>query len=153
MQTESKLFNFLAVFMLPLGIVYWIVSKEPLGTILLAITAVAFALVGCYLYLQSKRLGGPRPEDYDATQEDGAGEVGSFPVASIWPFVGAMGMTVMSFGLVFNGFLAIPGATLMAAAVFGMARESSASEHGPSLEELAHPEADAAPNFSDQVKK
>jgi len=155
MRTEWKLFIYLAVFMLPLGVIYWILSREEAGALLLVVTSVAFAFVGVYLYMQSKYMNGLRPEDYNAKPEDGTGEVGSFPAGSIYPFLGALGMTMLCYGLVFNGFLALPGVGLIGFAVIGMARESSdATTAHSELNEKANEGAPIPPSdFTDQVKK
>jgi len=154
MRTEWKLFVYLGIFMLPLGVVYAILSREEAGSLLLIAVVVAFAFIGIYLLMQSRRMDGLRPEDYDATTEQGAGEVGSFPVGSIWPFVAASGVTLMSFGIVFNGFFAIPGFAFIIAAVIGMARESAISETGHvDLDDKSNPAVSPGTGFSDQVKK
>jgi len=154
MRTEWKLFSYLALFMLPLGVVYAILSKEEAGALLLIATVIAFAFIGIYLMMQSRRMDGLRPEDHDATIADGAGEVGSFPVGSVWPFVAASGITLMAFGLVFNGFLAVPGFALVIGSVIGMARETELGQIGhPDLDSMADAAVDPGEGFSDQVKK
>lgn len=159
MRTEYKLFVGLGLFMLPLGIIYLFVGHytsgiEIAGTIMLLLVAISFAFIGIYLLIQSKRMNGLRPEDYDASPEDGAGEVGAFPAASIWPLIAAAAVTTIGFGLVFSTFICIPGLGLLLASVIGMARESEIS--GTAHEDIDahnHVGVEAAPTFSDQVKK
>jgi uncharacterized membrane protein YfcA len=154
MRTEYKLFVALGIFMLPLGIIYWFVSYEIAGSIMLLIVAIAFAFIGVYLAIQSKRMAGFRPEDYDATQEEGVGVVGSFPGSSIWPLISAIALTFIAFGLTFSSFLAIPGLGLLLATVIGMARESEIAElHHEDIDAHNHQGVTPAPNFSDQIKK
>jgi hypothetical protein len=157
MRTEWKLFLGLGIFMLPLGIVYWVLTAlygglEIAGSLLLIIVALAFAFVGVYLLIQSKRLGGARPEDRDADPSEGAGSVGSFPVSSVWPLIGAIGALMLAYGLIFGIYLAIPGLLIIVTTVIGFARESEIS--GLHMENLsAAPGVDPEPTFSDQVKK
>ena len=67
----------------------------------------------------------PRPEDRtDATMEDGAGVIGSFPASSIWPFVLGMGLFLMVLSIVFGLWLIAPGAALVVSAVIGVTVES-----------------------------
>lgn len=160
MRTEWKLFTFLGIFMLPLGIAYAVVGElstgvEIAGTILLLIVAVSFAFIGVYLWLQAQRMHGElRPEDWDATPEDGQGEVGSFPAASIWPLAGAGGVTVVALGLVFGYFLLPVGFGLIFATVIGMARESEISDlHHLPTDHHATPGHEPKTGFSDQVAK
>lgn len=155
MVTEWKLFVGLGVFMLPLGIIYWFTSYEEAGSLMLVILAIAFLFMGVYLWWESRKMNGLRPEDYDSLPSDGEGEVGSFPVGSIWPFVGASGVLLIGYGLIFTTFLVTPGLFLIVATIIGMARESYQAEigHVP-LDE--HNDVDATPienAFSDQVKK
>ena len=160
MRTEWKLFTYLGIFMLPLGVAYAIVGHlgsgiEIAGTIMLLIVAVAFAFIGVYLYLQAQRMHGElRPEDWDATPADGQGEVGSFPAASIWPFVGATGVTICALGLVFGTFFLPVGLPLILATVIGMARESEVKDlHHVPTDHAATPGHVPQTGFSDQVKK
>lgn len=154
MRTEWKLFLGLGIFMLPLGIAYWFTSYEVGGSILLIVVAIAFSFIGTYLLIQSQRMGGARPEDYDAEMSDGVGEVGSFPVSSIWPLVGAIAAMTLGYGLIFGTYLAIPGIFLLIMTVIGFAREAELSHlgHAP-LEHAAQIGTNPEPTFSDQVKK
>ncbi len=141
--------------MFPLGVVYWFTSYEEAGSLMLVVLAVAFLFLGAYLFFESKKMDGLRPEDYDATPSEGEGEVGSFPVGSIWPLVGATGAMLIAYGLIFTTFIAIPGGFLIFATVLGMARESYEAEIGhlpvDHNASATAPEPDGA--FSDQVKK
>lgn len=159
MRTEWKLFIGLGIFMLPLGVAYWVITAlysglEIAGSIMLIVVAIAFAFIGIYLLIQSRRLDGARPEDYDATPEDGIGSVGSFPVSSIWPLIGAIGVMVFGYGLIFGVYIAIPGLFMIVATVIGFAREAEMSHLGlEDLDHAANPSATPERVFSDQVKK
>jgi hypothetical protein len=160
MRTEAKLFLGLGFFMLPLGIIYAIAGGmtsgvEIAGAILMFVVAIAFTFIGVYLSFQAKHLGGLRPEDWDATPAEGQGEVGSFPVSSIYPLLGAIGVTIVAFGLVFSTILVAPGFLLIFLTVIGMARESEISElHQQPLDHaVTSGHAQDGPSFSDNVKK
>lgn len=159
MRTESKLFIWIGTFMMTPAIAYLITGHymtgvEIAGTILMFVVAIAFLFIGTYLAIQARRMGGLRPEDWDATPADGAGDVGSFPVSSIYPFMGASSLTLVGFGLVFNVFLCIPGIFMILLTVIGMARESEISDYGHlHLGSDATEGHAAAPTFSDNVKK
>ena len=67
----------------------------------------------------------PRPEDRtDASMEEGAGVIGSFPASSIWPFVLGMGLFLMVLSMVFGLWLIAPGAALVVSSVIGVTVES-----------------------------
>jgi hypothetical protein len=157
MRTEWKLLLGLGIFMLPLGIAYWVTTTlwtgvEIGGSIMLIVVAIAFIFMGTYLFIQSRRLGGSRPEDYDALPSDGAGAVGSFPTSSVWPIVGALGAVTLGYGLIFGLYLALPGLFLIFATVLGLAREAEVSGlHSETIS--GYPDIQPDPTFSDQVKK
>lgn len=160
MRTEWKLFIYLGVFMLPLGVAYAIAGElssgiEIAGTILLLIVAVSFAFIGVYLWMQAQRMHGElRPEDWDATPADGQGHVGSFPGGSIWPLVGATGATILACGLVWGHFFIPIALGLIFATIIGMARESEVADlHHVPTDAHATPGHEPRTGFSDQVKK
>ncbi len=67
----------------------------------------------------------PRPEDRtDATMEEGAGVIGSFPGSSIWPFVLGMGLFLTALSAVFGLWLLAPGLSLVISAAVGATVES-----------------------------
>jgi len=67
----------------------------------------------------------PRPEDdEDATIEDNAGTIESFPGSSIWPFVLGMGAFAAALTFVFGLWLAPIAAVLIVTAAIGGTVES-----------------------------
>jgi hypothetical protein len=127
MRTEAFTFLGVAAFTAVIGLIYWIASGEPTGTVLLGVTAAFGALPGVYLYRQSRRMA-PRPSDRrDASPADGAGSVGEFPESSIWPFVLAGGVALTGIGLVFGLWSTLPGVLLLVLAFVGGTLESRSS--------------------------
>ncbi len=124
MRTELKFLAFSGAFGLGVGAVYWFVSYERTGTVLLLLMGVSAAFMGAYLLARGIR--SARPED-DPRAEHGRETgmpVGYFHAKSIWPFVMAVGATAGAIGLVYGIWLAVPVAILFAAATVGMMRES-----------------------------
>ena len=126
MKVERRLFLGAAAFFAVTASVYWIVSYEDAGTTMLGASVPAFAFVGLWLWFQARKHGGGhRPEDdAEATHADAAEDLGYFPASSAWPFVLSAGAVVLANGLVFGPPIAVLGVLLMAAAVFGYAREA-----------------------------
>jgi hypothetical protein len=123
-KVEWRLFAGAAGFFTVTAAIYWFVTYEDAGTTMLAASVPAFALVAAWLWFQHRKVG-PRPEDRgDANPADGAGDVGYFPASSAWPFILAAGVIVLANGLVFGPPIAVVGALLMLAGVFGFAREA-----------------------------
>ena len=120
MKVEGFLFAFLAAFFVPVTIVYWLLSKDPTGTTILALTIGLPFMIGYYLLFTARRLEA-RPEDRpDAEVSEGSGEVGFFPPHSWWPIALAGGFGVLLVGLIIGPFLAAIGAGLTVVAVFGL---------------------------------
>jgi hypothetical protein len=124
MKVEWRLFLGAAVFFTVTASAYWFVSYEDAGTTMLGASVPAFALVGVWLWSQSRRHG-PRPEDDgEGRPADAAEDLGYFPSSSAWPFVLSAGAVVLANGLVFGPPIAVIGMLLMLAGVFGYAREA-----------------------------
>jgi hypothetical protein len=114
----------IAIFFGIVGAIYWFVSYEQGGTVMLAGTTLLGLLPGSYYLWWSRRMK-PRPEDRtDATVEEGSGIIGSFPNSSIWPFILGMGLFLIVLSLVFGLWLLTPGAALVISALVGVTVES-----------------------------
>ncbi|HUO49548.1 MAG TPA: cytochrome c oxidase subunit 4 [Acidimicrobiales bacterium] len=129
MRIEALILIGVAVFFGVVGAVYWFWAAgtgqpEPGGTAMLIGTTLLGLVPGSYYLWWSLRMR-PRPEDRDeATIEEGAGVVGSFPGSSIWPFVLGMGLFLVVLSLVFGLWLAAPGGALVISAAIGVTVES-----------------------------
>ena len=94
MKFEGSLFIGCAIFFGAADIVYWYFSKDPTGTVALALSVGLAFLTGFYLLFTGRRLP-KRPED-DKQGEiyQGTGELGFFSPHSWWPlFVGLAAAT------------------------------------------------------------
>jgi hypothetical protein len=119
-----------AISMLFLGViaaVYWVTSYEHAGTTLLTVSALAYLLLGGYLFGCRRRMRGLRPEDRpDATAAEAAGAVGYFPAASVWPAALGLGVIVVAVGLVFGPWFFVVGGIVTVGAIIGYAVEAQA---------------------------
>jgi cytochrome c oxidase subunit IV len=126
MRTEARIFFGVTAFFVVIGAIYWFTSYEDAGSVMLVACAGLGILTGVYLAWQGRRVG-LRPEDReDASVRDGAGPVGEFATASIWPVAVAGGATVMALGLVLGEAVFLLGGALFLVAVAGMIRETRA---------------------------
>ncbi len=124
MKTESYFLLFLSSFGVVATLLYWFLSKETSGSVMLTATIPLAALPGSYLLWWSRRMT-PRAEDNpNALQADGAGEVAAFPSSSIWPFVIGMSALMIGLSLIFGLWSAIVGLATFVFAVFGVISES-----------------------------
>ena len=120
MKTEGYLFGFLAAFLLPVTVVYWLLSKDPTGTTCLALSIGLAFMVGYYLLFTARRMDA-RPEDReDAEISEGSGEVGFFPPHSWWPIALAASFAITTIGLIIGPFLVAIGVGLLMVSLFGL---------------------------------
>lgn len=126
MKVEWRLFAGAGAFFALTGSVYWFTTYEDAGSTMLLMGVLAVLMVAGWLLVQSRRLGAPRPEDRpDAQPADGAGEVGYFPRASVWPFVVGAGAIVVANGFVFGVWLGVTGSVIVLIGLIGYAVEAS----------------------------
>ncbi len=119
MKIEGYLFGFIALFLVPVTIVYWVLSGDPAGTTCLALSIGLAFMVGYYLLFTARRMEA-RPEDRpDAEISEGSGEVGFFPPHSWWPIALAAAFTVTNLGLIIGPFLVMIGLAGLAIATLG----------------------------------
>ncbi len=124
MKIEGYIMLAVAAFFGAVLALYWFTSYEDAGALMLLATAALGSLIGGYLYWWSRRMV-PRPEDRpDANMADGAGNVGSFPDTSIWPFTLGIGLAGVGLGWVFGAWLAVMGGGMVLAAFVGVIVES-----------------------------
>jgi hypothetical protein len=113
------------VYGLGLGTLYYALTDEWVGSILLWLIGVAPLLVVAYA-VRRRIFRPPPPEDQpDATPADAAGEdLGEFPTSSAWPLFLVLGALTTGAALVY-GLLLLPlGLGVIAWAVVGLMRES-----------------------------
>jgi Cytochrome c oxidase subunit IV len=124
-RTVFRLMLFVGLFGVAVGTVYWFVSYEDAGTVLLGAIGVMGVVVACWLALAGARGAGGPDDDPDATPASAAGEpVGSFPAASVWPIFLALAAIVIGAGLVYGTILLPVGIGLFGYAIVGLMRES-----------------------------
>jgi len=136
---EIRFFARSLLYLVPLTIVYWVVSYEPAGTVLLVVLIVAFiAVVGIVVYHAPATISDLRPtgagvlrrtisavdraigfhERVDAPQPlEGGPDL--IPVGSPWPIVTAAAIVIAGLGLIFGVWLLLPGIVLLGWALLG----------------------------------
>lgn len=124
MKTEAYVMLFIGAFFACVCAIYWYLSNETSGTLMLLGTTFLGFFPGGYYYWWSRRMKPRAEDDSHASREDGAGVVGAFPSSSVWPFVLGVGAASVALSLVFGFWTATIGFVLAAAAVLGVIRES-----------------------------
>ncbi|MBW3612488.1 MAG: cytochrome c oxidase subunit 4 [Chloroflexi bacterium] len=139
MAEEVRFFLRGLVYLVPITVVYWLVSKEPAGTALLVALVVGFvAVIGLVLLHASSAAAELRPrsggiagrllgavnraigfhERVDAPPPlEGGPDL--IPTGSPWPLITAASIVVAGLGLIFGTWLLLPGLALLAWALLG----------------------------------
>jgi hypothetical protein len=89
---ETKFFLFLSVFALVIGAIYWFVSYEPAGSVLLIAFGVATGVMGVVLH-RTGRPGADRPF---------LDEAGRFPSETAAPLAVGAGIALMALATIFG---------------------------------------------------
>lgn len=120
-----KVFLALGSFLLVIGAVYWFITYEDAGSVLLVGSALMAAIVGGYLARAGIGAEPAASDRRDGDPRDLAGtSVGSFPFSSVWPVVFALGSLLVGMGLIYALILLPVGVVVTAIAVLGLMRES-----------------------------
>jgi hypothetical protein len=129
MRTLTKTFVIVALYLVAIAAVYWFLTFERAGTLLLLGAAATVGLVGVFFVRRGGAAAEPlTPEDHaDAEPRDAAGTtVGSFPFSSVWPIVLVGGLVLATFGVLYTVVLLPMGLVVAGLAVLGLMRESRA---------------------------
>ncbi len=123
MKVEGWLFAVGTFFFAIAGVVYWVFSDEPVGTVALGFTAGLSFLIGYYLLFTARRIDA-RPEDRtDAEIAERAGELGFYSPHSWWPLAVAFFAAMGFLGIVIGWWLFIIAAIGGGLAVIGLVFE------------------------------
>jgi hypothetical protein len=126
-----RIFVGVAVFMALIAVLYWLVSYEDAGTVMLALSCGLALLVGAWLFLQDHRR--PRPPVHVEAEPGGyvdAEAAPYLPEASIWPFGMGLGALAALNGLIVGWAYAVPGAVLLLLATAGLVSQGRRRDPG-----------------------
>jgi hypothetical protein len=102
MNIESRLFEIITAFCFLVGIVYAVLTGEPVGVAGLFLTGGLCMIIGTYFRFVARRLEDGRPEDNpEAEVSDGAGDIGFFSPGSYWPIALAGSAALLGISLAF----------------------------------------------------
>jgi hypothetical protein len=125
MTTFTRFMAALFAFGAVVGVVYWALTGELVGVMLLLGFSVMPILIGLFAYRHGRTSGEAASDDPEADPGAGAGRVlGTFPTASVWPIFLVLGVLLIGAGLIYGLILLAPGAALFIWSITGLARES-----------------------------
>ena len=113
MKVEGWLFLGCGVFFAGTDVVYWYLSKEPTGTVALALAVGLALLTGFYVLFTGRRLPRRPEDDNNAEIAEGTGEVGFFSPHSWWPLWVGLAAAVTAVGFAFGWWLVLIGVMLI----------------------------------------
>jgi len=120
-----RFLSLLAVFGLGLGTIYWFLTYEVVGAVVLWCFGLMPLIVAVWWWRQGIDAGTEAADDPDASPSDAAGHVvGSFPMASGWPIFLVLGVIVTGAAILYGLILLPAGVALLLWAIVGLARES-----------------------------
>jgi hypothetical protein len=123
MIVGGRLFALGTLLFLGLGIVYWFMSGDVIGTSLLALTGGLAFLIAFYALFTSRRVGA-LPEDNEyALISDADTDYGFFSPHSWWPFVIGASTFVFILGFVFARWMMVAGLFALMMAIYGLVFE------------------------------
>lgn len=125
MKMAMRSFLALSAFAIGLGTLYWFLTYEWTGSILLWALGLMPLIVAVWAHRRGLiRHPGP-DDDPDAEPGDAAGtSIGSFPLSTAWPVFVVMGVILAGASLIYGLILLPVGSALLGWAVFGLMRES-----------------------------
>jgi Cytochrome c oxidase subunit IV len=124
-RTATRYLWALCVFAIVLGTIYWFLTYEATGAVLLWALGLMPLIVATWVTRRGVLREPTAEDDAAADPHAAAGEVvGSFPMASAWPVFLVLGVITVGASLVYGLILLVPGVALMGYAVFGLMRES-----------------------------
>ena len=125
MRITSRYLWVLCVFGIGLGTIYWFITYEATGAILLWAFGLMPLIVATWINRHGLLRETAPDDDPDADPRDAAGAaVGSFPLASAWPVFMVLGVITAGASLIYGLILLVPGVALLGYAVYGFMRES-----------------------------
>ena len=93
----------------------------------------------------------PRAEDNDeATQADGAGEVGFFPAASMWPAGIGVGAVFFGVAMIYGSWYWLIGGILLFGAIIGFVVEGEVRPDGPEDPGTMEPDPEVPPTTPEE---
>ncbi len=123
MKSEARIFLGVAAFFVVIGVVYWFVSYENAGAVMLAASAVMGLLAGGSIWFLSRHAPIRAEDRADATIADGTGTVDVFPTHSVWPFAVGLSAALMASGFAFGAWLVLIGVGALVISLAGYVRE------------------------------
>jgi len=138
MKPTGLIFAFGAAFYAVVTVVYFLFTREVIGSILLLLTGGMALIIAFYLLYTIKRLG-DQPEDSQVAEQDEADpDYGFFSPHSWWPLPIAASAALAGAGLIYARWMIALGAIILVLSMIGLVFEYSPMEYGEPAEGTPH---------------
>lgn len=128
MKSEAYVFAGVALFFLITDAAYIWFAREPAGIAALTVSFLMSALISFFCAANYRRKG-KRPEDRPESRiQERTGALDFFPPHSAYPVLIALGMALLSLGIVYGLWLFLIGLGMTGAGVFGMTFQFAARD-------------------------
>jgi hypothetical protein len=120
-KVETRIFLFLGLFYIPVGIVYGFMTHwhEPLGYLALFLTSIMATMISLYFRYTARHIDARPEDDVFGEIASGAGEYGQFPPYSMWPLCLGFGAALLAAGLAAGWWLFFIGLPITLLSVVG----------------------------------
>jgi hypothetical protein len=119
MKSGGFLFLYGGLFYFIVGAIYFVVSREPVGTTALVLTGGLAVLIAFYLLFTQNRLGYQPEDNSQANQNEAPSDYGFYSPHSWWPMIVALATAVTFLGLIFAVWILLLGLGLVIFSVWG----------------------------------
>jgi hypothetical protein len=123
MNIGGKLFALGSILYIFLGVVYYFMSGDVIGTSLLALTGGLAFLIAFYVLFTSKRVGALPEDNENALISDADTDYGFFSPHSWWPFAIGAATFIFVLGFAFARWMLVVGLFALMMAIYGLVFE------------------------------
>jgi hypothetical protein len=123
MKASYRLFIGLSLFYAVMAVIYYYVGGEAVGITCISLSSGLAAIVGFYIWFNSKRMGTLPQDNLVAEIADGAGELGFYSPHSWWPLPVALSACAAGLGLLLGWWLTLIAVGALLFSVIGFTLE------------------------------
>ncbi len=123
MKASYRLFVGLSLFYAVMAVIYYAVGGEAVGITCISLSSGLAAIVGFYVWFNSKRMGVLPQDNLSAEIADGAGELGFYSPHSWWPLPVALSACAAGLGLLMGWWLTLIAIGSLFVSIFGFVLE------------------------------
>lgn len=123
MRLEAILWTGVTLYFTAIGLIYWLVSVDPVGVTVLLMATGLGGLVAGWTWDWSRRHDDRIVDRADTDASDRTGIVGVYPTASLRPVALAVGVTAVFVGIPLGSWMSMGGLAIVASQVLLLVRD------------------------------